>query len=188
MFTISGITQRRSSMHVLSRNSLRNLGNQESAGCHGIVKKTLHSVKPFWNRYENSFKWKPECHMIPYLIFDFFQGKEYHDEYSKTRRWEWFFDKLWKRKFNGMVNFNILSQGLWGITWWENLDGLLRPFNDAKAHIYVLSNISQGDWKKIRWMDQMRRNWTRLANLGCPVPCVQVKKREKGRQILNTEK
>jgi len=28
--------------------------------------------------------------------------------------------------------------------------------------------------KTRRWMDKMRRNWTNLANLGCPAPCVQI--------------
>ena len=40
--------------------------------------------------------------------------------------------------------------------------------------------------EKLSWMDDMRRNWTLLANLGCPAPCVQVNKKRK-RKILNTE-
>ena len=43
---ILGTTQRKSSMHVSSRNSRRNLGIQGTAGYHGIIKKNFQSVKP----------------------------------------------------------------------------------------------------------------------------------------------
>ena len=100
-------------MRVLSRNSRRNLGIQETAGYHGIVKKSIQSVKLFWNRYAISFKSKMLCHIFQFLIFvnfhemsafdikflhitaisttneplkDIFQEREYYEQYSETRR------------------------------------------------------------------------------------------------------
>ena len=48
--------------------------------------------------------------MIPYLIFDFFRERNIMMSTQKQEGGAFFY-KLWKQKFNGMVNFNILSQG-----------------------------------------------------------------------------